>query len=326
MATAFTDTVVNYSGLLYSKSNNETRLLDAVYSRGRQTGDGIFGTGRRKVRSVEFVLASGYDVGDGEQPAISESSSTVAPAADPVTRDQKDNTVQIFQYSVDVSYLKQSAVGTMAGLNIANQQSNVTNELDFQVAAKMLKAKKDLNYTLINGVYARATANNVAGKSRGLIAGITTNVATGSALTADAFNRAITAAIENGFTFDDGSMELWCNPGDLSTINTVFSGLAGFGLPASRVEGGLAITSIMTNYGTLIVNYDANIPANTFLLLNMRELAVAELDVPEKGNFFYEGLGKVGAALKGQLYGQAGIDYGAEWKHIKFVITPANNG
>lgn len=326
MATAYTDTVVNYSGLLYSKSNNETRLLDAIYTRGRQSGEGVFGTGRRKVRSVEFVLSSGYDVGAGSQPAISEASSTVAPAAVPVTRDQQDNTIQIFQYAVDVSYLKQSAVGSMAGLNIANQQSNVLNEQDFQVAAKMLKAKKDLNYTAINGVYARATANNVAGKSRGLIAGITTNVATGSALTANAFNTAMTAAFAHGFTFDDGSMELWCNPADLTTINTVFSGLTGFGLPASRTEGGMAITTIMTNYGNLIVNYDAMIPANTFLLVNMKELAIAELDVPEKGNFFYEGLGKVGAALKGQLYGQAGIDYGAEWKHIKFVITPANNG
>ena len=318
MATAYTDTVLNYSGMLYSKADNSTRLLDAIYSRGKTYGEGIFGTGRRKVNSVEFVTSSGYDVGNGEQPGISESESTTAPAATPVTRDQDKNAVQIFQYSVDVSYLKQSANGQMAGLNIAGQSNNVPNELDFQVAAKMTKAKKDLNHTLVQGKFQESTGNTVAWKTRGLVDGIRTNAATG-AISAEGFNTAITAAIKKGFTFEDGKMELWVNPADLNTINTVFSSANGFGLPASRTEGGMAITSIMTNYGTLYVNYDAEIPAGTRLLLNMGEIAIAELDVPGKGNFFYEALAKTGAAEKGQLYGQAGIDYGAEFKHIKFV-------
>lgn len=325
MATAYTDTVLNYSGMLYSKSNNNTRLLDAVYSRGRTYGDGVFGTGRRKVNSVEFALSSGYDVGDGEQPAISESSSTVAPAATLVTRDQQTNTIQLFQYTVDVSYLKQSAVGSMAGLNIAGQANNVSNELDFQIAAKMQKAKKDLNYTLINGEYAKATSNTVAAKSRGLVNGITTNVVEVAAggLTADAFTSAITSAIENGFTFDEGRIEIWVNPADFNTINSIFSNERGFALPATRTEGGIAITTILTNYGEIVIDYDSNIPKSNILLLNMGELDIAELDVVDrngvnKGNFFYEALSKVGAAEKGQIYGQAGIDYGAEWKHILF--------
>ena len=320
MATAYTDTVLNYSGILYSKTNNNTPLLDAVYSRGKTFGDGVFGTGRRKVNSIEFAVSSGYDVGAGAQPEISESSSTVAPAATPVVRDQQKNAIQIFQNSVDVSYLKQSANGQMAGLNIAGQENNVPNELDFQVAAKMTLTKKDLNATLINGVYQEGTSNTVAWKSRGLVAGITTNVATGTEFTADSLNAAMTAAMARGFTFDDGKIELWVNPADLSTINTTFSGLTGFGLPASRTEGGVAITTILTNYGNVEVHYDAMIAAGTYLLLNMGEIAIAELDVPTKGNFFYEALSKVGAAEKGQIYGQAGIDYGAEWKHIKFTV------
>lgn len=320
MATAYTDTVLNYSGMLYSKTNNNTPLLDAVYSRGKTFGDGVFGTGRRKVNSIEFVLSSGYDVGAGSQPEISEASSTVAPAAVPVTRDQQKNAVQIFQKSVDVSYLKQSATGTMAGLNIAGQSNNVPNELDFQVAAKMTLTKKDLNATLINGVYQEGANNNTAWKSRGLKAGIVTNAVEG-AFTADALNSAMTAAFERGFTFDDGRIELWVNPANLSKINEVFSGLTGFGLPSSRTEGGVAITTILTNFGNVEVHYDAMIDANTYLLLNMGEIAVAELDVPSKGNFFYESLAKTGAAEKGQIYGQAGIDYGAEWKHIKFTVA-----
>lgn len=320
MATAYTDTVLNYSGFLYSKVDNQTRLLDAIYSRGKRFGEGIVSTGRRKVNSIEFALSSDYSVGDGAQPSITEADSTTAPAASQVTRAQQKNCVQIFQYSADVSYLKQSAVGTMAGLNIAGQQNNTPSESDFQITAKLTKLKKDLNKTYIAGEYQAGANNATAWKSKGLINGITTNVANIDALTVSAFNSAITTAITHGFTFEDGRMELWVHPSNLDTINSVFSAANGFGTPRSRTEGGYAITSIMTNYGELTVNYDPMITEGTMLLLNMGELAVAELDVPTKGNFFYEALAKTGAAIKGQIYGQAGVDYGYEAKHIKFVI------
>ena len=39
------------------------------------------------------------------------------------------------------------------------------------------------------------------------------------------------------------------------------------------------------------------------------------LPVPGKGILFYEALSKTGAAEKGQIYGQLGIDYGPEEFH-----------
>ena len=62
MAVAMTDTVINYSGLLHTKTNNSTRLLNAVYSRGRTTGEGIIGTGVKRVNSIEFALSSDYSI------------------------------------------------------------------------------------------------------------------------------------------------------------------------------------------------------------------------------------------------------------------------
>jgi hypothetical protein len=318
MAVAYTDTVLNYSGLLKAKSDNNTRLLDAVFSRGRKFGEGVVSTGVRKVNSTEFALASGYSIGDGSQPSISEQASVTAVIGDPITRSQDKNFIQIFQEAIAVSYLKQSAVGNMAGINIAGQYSNVNDELDFQVAGKMAKMKKDLNYTLINGKKAEATTSAVAAKSGGIIEGIKTN-AVGSAFTKDGLNAAIVSAMANGFSFADGSHEIWVNPADLALINSQYTSANGFGLPASRTEGGEAITSILTNFGTVRVDYDAMIPQGTVLLLNMNELAIAELDVQGKGCWFYEALAKTGAAEQGQLYGQAGIDFGAEWSHIKFT-------
>lgn len=316
MAVAYTDTVLNYSGALQAKSDNSTRLLDAVFSRGRKFGDGVVSTGVRKVNSLEFALSSAYNIGGGTQPAISEQASVTAVIGDPVNRNQEKNFIQIFQEAVAVSYLKQSAVGQMAGINIAGQSNNVTNEFDFQIAAKIAKMKKDLNYTLINGKKAEASSSAVAAKSGGIIEGIKTNTVA-STFSKAAFQAAMVEAMQHGFSLN--GQELWVNPADLELINSEYTSASGFGLPASRTEGGEAITSIMTNFGTVRVDYDAMIPQGTFLLLNISDLAIAELDTPKKGNWFYEELAKTGAAEQGQLYGQAGIDFGAEWAHIKFT-------
>lgn len=328
MAVAMTDTVINYSGLLHTKTNNSTRLLNAVYARGRTTGDGIIATGVKRVNSIEFALSSDYSIGGGTQPAITENASLTAPTETNVTRSQVDNCVQIFHESIGVSYLKQSAVGTLGGINIAGQQSNVQNEVDFQVAGVFEKIKKDLDYTLINGTYQKSTSNTVAWKSRGIIAGLADSKSEYTALSADFFSQAINAAFGRGFVFEDGALEMWVNPADLQKINEIYSGLNGFAQPATRTEGGYAIKTIMTDFGMLDIDYDQYIPQGTMLILNMRELAIAELFVPGKdgteGSFFYEELARTGAAFKGQVYGQAGIDYGAAQKHI--LLTKSSGG
>lgn len=316
MAVAMTDTVINYSGLLHTKTNNSTRLLNAVYARGRTQGEGIVSTGVRKVNSIEFALSSDYAIPGGTQPAISENASLTAPAETNITRDQKKNCVQIFQESVGVSYFKQSAVGTLGGINISNQQSNVLDEVDFQVAGVMEKIKKDLDYTLINGKYQEGTNNTTAWKSKGIIDGIAGTKTEYTDLSAALFSNAINAAFANGFVFEDGALEMWVNPADLQLINNIYGNQNGFGLPSSRTEGGFAIKSIMTDFGMLDIDYDQYIPQGTLLILNMRQLAITEMDVPGKGTFFYEELARKGAAFNGQVYGQAGIDYGAAQKHI----------
>ena len=316
MAVAYTDTVLNYSGALRANVDNSTRLLDAVFSRGRKFGEGVVSTGVRKVNSLEFALASSYDIGAGSQPNISEQASVNAVIGDPVTRLQGKNYIQIFQEAVAVSYLKQSAVGQMSGINVAGQYSNVTDEFDFQIAAKIAKMKKDLNYTLINGTKKEATTSATAAQSGGLITGITTN-AVASAFSKAAFQAAMVDAMKHGFSLN--GHELWVNPADLEKVSAEYTGAPGFGLPTSRTIGGEAITSIVTNFGTVRVDYDSMIPEGTYLLLNLADIAIAELDMPNKGNWFYEALAKTGAAEQGQVYGQAGIDFGAEWSHIKFT-------
>ena len=156
--------VLNYSGMLFNRGNTRTPLSSIIGSRAKTTNH------------VEFVTGQEYTGGGaGAQPGISETASLTAPDASIVTREQKTNVTQIFQEAVGISYAKQSNMGTLSGVNIANQQANPMNELDFQVAAKMQKVARDIEYTFINGVYAKATSDAEANKTRGLIPAITTN-------------------------------------------------------------------------------------------------------------------------------------------------------
>ena len=141
--------VLNYSGMLFNKGNTRTPLSSIIGSKAKTTNH------------VEFVTGQEYTAGGaGSQPAISENASLTAPDATVVKREQKTNVTQIFQESVGISYGKQSNMGTLSGINVAQQQGNPVSELDFQVAAKIQKVNRDIEYTFINGVYNKATTDD----------------------------------------------------------------------------------------------------------------------------------------------------------------------
>lgn len=309
-------TTVNYSGLLRSKVDESTRFLDAIYSRGKNGGTVTN-------YSEEFVLSSGYDLDDASQPAISEDASLTAPTPETVERTQEFNVHGIYQRTISVSYSKQSNRDALAGVNIAGADNNVPNEVDFQVGKAMTNVRRDLNYSNINGKYQYTKGStSTARKSRGIIEAIDTNDfdAKGAVITKEMVNSLLVDAIANGA--NPTSLEIWVNPSDLDVINKVYTQVSGVNLPASRTEGGVAITSVLTNFGVLNVEWDANIPVGTILFANIGEIAVSEKPYFDKdgvnhGVMFYEPLAKTGASERGQIYGELGLDYGAEWLHAK---------
>lgn len=309
--------VLNYSGQLFDKTNTDTPLVSNL--------------SRRNTNSVEFVINSTYATEAPAIPSISETASLTAPEPTYVTRAQETNVVQIFQYTTGVSYQKQANTGTLAGVNIAGQQNNVPNEFDFQMAVKTKKARTDLEYTLINGTYNKATTDAQVNKTRGLIAAITTNTqeASSGELTFDLLNKLLRTMFKNNAPTE--GLIIMCDAVTKAQITNNWSKLPGYFLPQSRNVGGLAIDQIITDLGTLGVMVHRMIPAGTALLVNMDVLEIVEMPIPGKGNFFWEPLAKTGAGDKGQLYGTAGLDYGPEWYHGKITglstdvadLTPA---
>lgn len=299
--------VLNYSGMLFNKGNTRTPLSSIIGGRAKTTNH------------VEFVTGQEFTSGGGAQPAISETASLTAPDATVVTREQKTNVTQIFQESVGISYAKQSNMGTLSGINIANQEANPMNELDFQVAAKMMKINADIEYTFINGTYNKATSDATINKTRGLVNAITTNKTAMASKPLGLWNIADMVKKIYGQNAPTNGLCLWCDATTMFQVNAdaVQNGLSV--VPASREINGIALSSVITPIGVVYLYLGEYLPSGTALLLNLDVIAPVYQPVPGKGNFFLEPLAKTGAGEKYQLFGQLGLDHGPEWYHGKFT-------
>lgn len=300
--------VLNYSGMLFNKGNTRTPLSSIIGSKAKTTNH------------VEFVTGQEYTGGgDGTQPAISENASLTAPEATVVTREQKTNVTQIFQESVGISYGKQSNMGTLSGINIANQEANPISELDFQVAAKIQKVNRDIEYTFINGAYQKATSDDTANKTRGLVSAIETNVVAmgGEALGLWDIADMLKTIYESNAPTD--GLCLWCDATTLYQINAdaVQNDLTV--VPAAREINGISLSSVITPLGVVYLYLGECLPSGTALVLNLDAISPVYQPVPGKGNFFLEPLARTGAGEKYQLFGQIGLDHGPEWYHGKFT-------
>lgn len=299
--------VLNYSGMLFNKGNTRCPLSSIIGGRAKTTNH------------VEFVTGQEYTTGGGAQPSISETASLTAPDATVVTRTQKTNVTQIFQESVGISYAKQSNMGTLSGLNVAGQQANPINELDFQVAAKMQKVNRDIEFTFIQGTYNKANSDATVNKTRGLVEAITTNVTAMASKPLGLWDIADMVKKVYGANAPTDGLCLWCDAVTLFQVNAdaVQNGLTV--VPAAREINGIALSSVVTPIGVVYLYLGECLPAGTALLLNLNVIAPVYQPVPGKGNFFLEPLAKVGAGEKYQLFGQIGLDHGPEWYHGKFT-------
>lgn len=299
---------LNYSGMLFNKGNTRTPLSS------------IIGGKLKTTDHVEFITGQEYSAGgDGSQPEISESASLTAPASSVVGREQKTNVTQIFQEAVGVSYAKESNMGTLSGVNIASQTANPIKELDFQVAAKMMKIARDIEYTFINGVYNKATKDTEVNKTRGLNAAISKNTKAMSSKPLGIWDIAeMQKKIYEANAPSDG-LVLWCDATTMFQVNAdaVQNGLTV--VEADRELNGIKLSSVLTPMGKVYLYLGECMPKGIAFLLNLGVISPVGQPVPGKGNFFLEQLAKTGAGTKYQIFGQIGLDHGPEWYHGKFT-------
>jgi len=303
---------LNYSGMLHNRGNAKTPFSS------------IIGGRRKSTNNVVFVTGQEYTTAGGTQPAITETDSLTAPFSTFITRTQQENVTQIFQESVYISYAKESNMGTLAGVNIDGQTANPANELDFQVAARMIKIARDLEYTYINGLYVKASDDTTANKTRGMLTAITSNVydMEGRALTI--WDVALAMQMIYNQHASTSGLVLWVDAVALFQLNAdaVANGLTI--LPAVRDLNGISISTLLTPMGEISLYLGEFLPAGTVMIFNPSVISPVEQPVPGKGNFFMEELAKIGAGRKFQIFGQIGLDHGPEWMHAKIININTN--
>lgn len=300
--------LLNYAGLLFNAGN--TRVPFST----------LIGGKSRTVNHWSFPTSLAYTTGGGtSQPAITETASLTAPNPEFITRTQAINVCQIYQRALSISYGKQSSMGQLSGLNIAGDQANPANELDFQVANAMAAIANDIEFTFLNGAYQDGTYDDVAYKTKGITAAITTNTADadGAALGFWAVAELV-EAIANSYAPTD-NLVLMARPVNIMQLNADAASNGLTIVPAAREINGIKIDQLITPFGSVGILPNPYVASATALLVNPAICAPVFMPVPGKGNFFLEELAKTGAADKYQIYGQAGLDYGAEWYHGKIT-------
>lgn len=85
--------------------------------------------------------------------------------------------------------------------------------------------------------------------------------------------------------------------------------------PGARNMGGVAIDTVVTDFGTFGIMLDRHMPQDTICVASLEQLTPVFMNVPGKGVLFSEPLAKTGASDKEQLYGEVGLKYGNEKAH-----------
>ena len=209
-------------------------------------------------------------------------------------------------------------MGTLSGVNISGQQANPANELDFQIAAKMAKIGRDIEYTFINGSYQKADNDNTANRTRGMITAIS-NVIDLNGKPLRVWDVAELMKLVYEAQGSLNGLVLWVDPVSLFQLNADAEQNGNTIVPASRNINGISINTLLTPLGEVGVYLGEFLPEGTVMLWNPAVVAPVEQPHPEKGNFFLEELAKTGAGAKYQIFGQVGLDHGPGWYHGKIT-------
>lgn len=298
----------NYTGELYNTAPSDTPFLSAI--------GGL--NGGRTVNSTEFEWQVEGLESTSANNAVVEGAD--APTASGVDRSNVTNVVEIHQEAIEVSYTRQAAVGLHAGTN--NEEVNpVRDELQHQINLKLRKIGVDVEKSFLSGTYSKPSTNAIARKTRGILSAITTNKfqagtpGTPRDLTTAIINAALSDMYSNGAQLPQNETVLLVSPATKVSLSGVYATATMNWPTPSRTLGGIAIDTVMTDFGTFGVVVNRWMPAKQIAVLDLSVCRPVFLNVPGKGNLFVEPLAKTGSADKFQIYGEIGLQYGPEVYH-----------
>lgn len=159
----------NYVGELFALTPTDTPLLSMI--------GGL--TGGERTTSSMFQWQT-YDLRDASQNVRLEGAD--APTAEARVRANVTNVVEVHQETIETSYTKQAAVGQLQDVGSAHTEiagvqgvQPVGNEHNWQTMQMLKQIARDVEFSLLLGIFAEPSTNATARQTRGLWNAITTN-------------------------------------------------------------------------------------------------------------------------------------------------------
>ncbi|WP_432131260.1 SU10 major capsid protein [Streptomyces tendae] len=149
----------------------------------------------------------------------------------------------------------------------------------------------------------------------GTTSGLVYTVPWSTTLTSDHVSDLLQLAYDNGGISEQETATLIVNSRQKRALTHAYADAYGKFQETSRNVGGVAVNTIVTDFGTLNVMLDRHMPQDTIAAVSLEQLMPVFLNVPGKGVMFEEPLAKTGASDEVQIYGEVGLKYGNERAH-----------
>lgn len=136
-------------------------------------------------------------------------------------------------------------------------------------------------------------------------------------LTVDGIEGLMQTVFDNGGITGQGTATLFCSSRQRRALSAAYANEYGktdlFG--GSRNVGGVAMDTIITNFGQLNVVIDRALAPDTIAVVSLEQIQPVYLPIPGKGVLFEEKIATTGSSEKSQLYGEIGLKYGNPLAH-----------
>lgn len=296
---------VNLAGTLFRVTSNDTKFLSMI---------GGLSMGR-SLASKENTWQT-IDNAAAAQPSVLEGAD---PSYTGRNRSEVKNVMQIFQEGVEISYSKKGNTGFLgsggaapvtAATPVHAAPQPVRDERALQLTLQTEKIARNVEVSMLNGTFQNPNNNATARQMRGIIPAITTNTiaAAGAPLSKSLMDQILRDMATNEASFNN--MVVFGNAFQVQKISDIY----GFA-PMSRTVGGVAVSTILTEFTQLSVVWNRHMPTDTLLIVDVSVCEPVFMPVPDLGSFFAEPLAKTGAAEKWQIYGEITLEYGPEKDH-----------
>jgi len=120
---------------------------------------------------------------------------------------------------------------------------------------------------------------------------------------------------DNGGITESATATFMVGSSQKIALSNAYTTFAGKYVENSRTVGGVAVDTIVTDFGTFNVMLNRHIPKDTIVVASLEQCIPVFEEIPGKGHFFAEPLAKTGASDDVQLYGEVGLAYGNEKAH-----------